>query len=88
MFYNISLTFNPLCVHNLFLCISGDTPRLIPEKGTPNYQTMERMRDLLDNVPNALITFGCLKHPELTGEIKMSPQEIKARQSKIQIYNI
>lgn len=47
---------------------------------------MERMRDLLDNIPNGLITFGCLKHPELTGEIKMPPQEIRARQSNILVY--
>ncbi|KFM61331.1 Ganglioside-induced differentiation-associated protein 1, partial [Stegodyphus mimosarum] len=59
---------------------NGDTPRLIPEKGTPQYQTMERMRDLLDNIPNELITFGCLLNPELTGKIQMSPQEIKGRQ--------
>ncbi len=42
---------------------------------------MERMRDLLDNIPNALITFGCLIHPELTGEIRMPAQEVKARRS-------
>lgn len=60
---------------------NGDTPRLIPEKGTPEYQTMERMRDLLDNIPNALITFGCLNHPDLTGEIRMPAQEIKARRT-------
>ncbi|XP_054710323.1 ganglioside-induced differentiation-associated protein 1-like [Uloborus diversus] len=59
---------------------NGNTPRLIPEKGSPQFQTMERMRDLLDNIPNELITFGCLLNPELTGKIRMSPQEIKFRQ--------
>lgn len=60
---------------------NGDTPRLIPEKGSPQYQTMERMRDLLDNIPNELVTFGCLIHPELAGEIRMHPQEVKARRA-------
>jgi len=64
---------------------NGDTPRLIPEKGSLSYQTMERMRDLLDNLPIQLVTFGCLFNPSLTGKIRMLPQEVKMRQG---IYDV
>ncbi|GBN45280.1 Ganglioside-induced differentiation-associated protein 1 [Araneus ventricosus] len=59
---------------------NGDVPRLIPEKGSPEYQNMERMRDLLDNVPIQLVTYGCIFNPSLTGKMKLTPQEIKIRQ--------
>ncbi|XP_042909498.2 ganglioside-induced differentiation-associated protein 1 [Parasteatoda tepidariorum] len=59
---------------------NGNTPRLIPEKGSVSYQTMERMRDLLDNIPIGLITYGCLFNTSLTGIIKMSAPEIRTRQ--------
>ncbi|KAG8180090.1 hypothetical protein JTE90_027870 [Oedothorax gibbosus] len=59
---------------------NGNTPRLIPEKGSPQYHIMERMRDLLDNLPIQLVTYGCVLHQELTGQIEYSPQEVKVKQ--------
>ncbi|GIY67768.1 ganglioside-induced differentiation-associated protein 1 [Caerostris extrusa] len=59
---------------------NGNVPRLIPDKGSPEYQHVMRMRDLLDNVPIKLVTYGCIFHPRISGVMKLTPQEIKIRQ--------
>ncbi|GFQ76875.1 ganglioside-induced differentiation-associated protein 1 [Trichonephila clavata] len=61
---------------------NGDTPRLLPEKGSPEFQQMGRMRDLLDNLPIGLVTFGCIFNPQMTGKIRLSNQEIRIRQAR------
>ncbi|XP_013777316.1 ganglioside-induced differentiation-associated protein 1-like [Limulus polyphemus] len=60
---------------------NGNTPRLMPEKGTEEIQHVKKMRDLLVVVPIPLITFGCLYHPDLTTDMKISSCERKKRLS-------
>lgn len=60
---------------------NGNTPRLMPEKGTEGTQHVKQWRELLDSVPVPLITFGCLYHSHLTTNMKISSFERKQRLS-------
>ncbi|XP_023209764.1 ganglioside-induced differentiation-associated protein 1-like [Centruroides sculpturatus] len=54
-------------------------PSLIPKKGS-EYEKKEReLRLLLETFPSPIITFGCIKFPELTVNMKMNLLERKLR---------
>lgn len=45
---------------------NGDTPRLLPEKGTLQANRVQVLKELLDKVPIEIITLGCTRFQELT----------------------
>lgn len=56
---------------------NGDTPRLMPEKGSDQYHRMEKMMELLGKVPVETVTLGCTMNPHLIEDMKLTSCQFK-----------